>query len=158
MSIFFDHFFSVSLDEQKALATRCRASTEQLARIAKGVEKPSFPVARRLHDATGLSCFKTFPALFFKHFFSLSVSARHQLAKQCGTSYGYLKNVARGHKMCSADLAIRLEKATAITGLCEALRPDTDWAYIRSSPARVKRSRKTPPPRAGRHRAPKGAS
>ena len=52
-------------------------------------------------------------------------------AKRCGTSVGQLKQVAYGNRRASAGLAVCLDRETGGVILCEALRPDIDWAYLR---------------------------
>jgi DNA-binding transcriptional regulator YdaS (Cro superfamily) len=58
------------------------------------------------------------------------------LADRCETSAGQLKQVARGHRRCGESLAINLERETAGAVPCEELRPDVDWAYLRSTDTR----------------------
>lgn len=58
-----------------------------------------------------------------------------KLAEQCGTTLGYLLQVAGGHRKAGESLAIELEKATNKRVLCEQLRPDVDWSYLRNSAA-----------------------
>ena len=54
-------------------------------------------------------------------------------AKRCGTSAGQLKQVAYGHRRASAGLAIEVDRHSGAVVTCEVLRPDIDWAYLRSS-------------------------
>ena len=54
-------------------------------------------------------------------------------AKRCGTSVGQLKQVAYGNRRASAGLAVCLDRETEGAILCEALRPDIDWAYLRQA-------------------------
>lgn len=54
-------------------------------------------------------------------------------AKACETSVGQLKQVAYGHRRPSASLAINIDRESRGAVTCEVLRPDIDWAYVRSS-------------------------
>ncbi|MCI1036905.1 transcriptional regulator [Pseudomonas putida] len=53
------------------------------------------------------------------------------LARRCGTSVGQLKQVAYGNRRASAGLAVSLDRETEGTILCESLRPDIDWGYLK---------------------------
>lgn len=53
------------------------------------------------------------------------------LARRCGTSVGQLKQVAYGNRRASAGLAVSLDRETGGEILCESLRPDIDWGYLR---------------------------
>ncbi|BBH44723.1 transcriptional regulator [Pseudomonas sp. KU43P] len=53
------------------------------------------------------------------------------LARRCGTSVGQLKQVAYGNRRASAGLAVNLDRETGGQILCESLRPDIDWGYLR---------------------------
>lgn len=71
------------------------------------------------------------------YLFSMPVNDRIEFAKRCGSTYGHVRNVAYGHKPCSAELAMEIERATSGAVRCEELRPDLaeHWAYLRSTPA-----------------------
>lgn len=60
------------------------------------------------------------------------------LAAACDTSPGQLKQVAYGNRRPSASLAINIERETKGQVICEELRPDIDWAYVRGSQATVR--------------------
>ncbi|WP_375591581.1 transcriptional regulator [Chitiniphilus eburneus] len=64
---------------------------------------------------------------------TLSPSVREAFAERCGTTYGHLKNVAYGYRPCDAGLAIAIEREAGREVLCEELRPDVDWAYLRGT-------------------------
>lgn len=53
-------------------------------------------------------------------------------AFQCSTTPGQIKQVAYGRR-ASAELAMRIDQASKGAVLCEAIRPDIDWAYLRGS-------------------------
>lgn len=59
--------------------------------------------------------------------------AREGFAKRCKTSLGYLRLIGYGHKLASEGLAIRVERESDRSVTCEVLRPDVDWAFIRSA-------------------------
>jgi len=56
-------------------------------------------------------------------------------AKRCGTSAGQLRQVAYCNRRASAALAVSIERESRGTVICEVLRPDIDWAYLRGSKA-----------------------
>lgn len=72
---------------------------------------------------------------FKKFFMGLSVSERDEFARKCGTSRQHLTNIAYGIKTCGEGLAIQIDKATSGFILCEDMRPDIDWAYLRAKAA-----------------------
>lgn len=63
-----------------------------------------------------------------------SDDARDAFAQACGTSLNYLKLIAYGAKRAGAATAINIDRASNGTVRCEDLRPDIDWAYLRSRP------------------------
>lgn len=66
---------------------------------------------------------------------SLPINEREAFAKRCGTSLGYLKQVAYKERKCPAWLAIALERESNRILRCEQLCPDpkVDWAYLRAT-------------------------
>lgn len=56
-----------------------------------------------------------------------------RLASRCGTSVGMLRQIAYGHRRAREALAINLERETSGEIVCEMLRPDVDWKFIRNS-------------------------
>lgn len=56
-------------------------------------------------------------------------------ALSCGTSVGQLRQVAYENRRASAALAIEIDRNSSGAVLCESLRPDIDWQYLRHSPA-----------------------
>lgn len=65
----------------------------------------------------------------------LPVADREQLAQRCETTYGHLRNVAYGLKSAGEKLCINLDRESGGAVRCEGLRPDVDWAYLRSTPS-----------------------
>lgn len=63
----------------------------------------------------------------------LTKEQRAELAEKCGTSVAYLWQIAYEQRRCREALAIEIEKATGRKVTVEDLRPDVDWAYVRSS-------------------------
>lgn len=70
---------------------------------------------------------------FHAYFKALSKDARQAFAGQVGTSVAYLWQIAYEQRSCRESLAIEIEKASKGAVRVEELRPDVDWAYIRSS-------------------------
>jgi DNA-binding transcriptional regulator YdaS (Cro superfamily) len=60
-------------------------------------------------------------------------------AKRCGTSAGYLKQVAFYGRKAGETLAINIDRETSGQVRCEDLRPDVDWAYLRNSKPKKRR-------------------
>lgn len=58
---------------------------------------------------------------------------RIDFAERCGTTPAALRNVAYGQRKASAGMCINIERESKGAIRCESLRPDVDWAYIRSS-------------------------
>jgi|GEM_PF-396871 len=66
----------------------------------------------------------------FKQFLnSLSVPRRAELAARCGTSIGYLRQIAYGNRRCSPKLAVCLERESGGVITRKGLRPD-DWVKL----------------------------
>lgn len=59
---------------------------------------------------------------------SLAVPEREGFAQECGTTRGHLQNVMYGHRPCSPELAVAIEKKSAGKVTRRDLR--TDWAAI----------------------------
>jgi DNA-binding transcriptional regulator YdaS (Cro superfamily) len=70
---------------------------------------------------------------FHTYFKALSKAERDAFAAQVGTSAAYLWQIAYKQRRCAESLAIEIEKASKGAVRVEHLRPDVDWAYIRSS-------------------------
>lgn len=66
---------------------------------------------------------------------TLDKKAAGEFAELCGTSIGQLRQVAYGNRRASASLAINIERHSCGKVVCEQLRPDVDWGYLRSKPA-----------------------
>lgn len=56
-------------------------------------------------------------------------------ASRCGTSAGQLRQVAYCNRRASAALAVNIERESKGAVVCEVMRPDIDWAYLRGSEA-----------------------
>ncbi|UXH41592.1 MULTISPECIES: transcriptional regulator [Pseudomonas] len=57
----------------------------------------------------------------------------NSFAASCGTTAGQLKQVAYGYRRPGAALAISIERESSRAVTCEEMRPDIDWAYLRST-------------------------
>ncbi|MBN1080349.1 helix-turn-helix domain-containing protein [Pseudomonas sp. 1079] len=64
---------------------------------------------------------------------SLDAVSLESLAKRCDTSVGQLRQVALGFRRANPALAINIERESKGAVICEDLRPDIDWAYVRNS-------------------------
>lgn len=71
---------------------------------------------------------------------SLDAVSPDSLAKRCDTSVVQLRQVALGFRRANPALAIKLERETKRAVVCEDLRPDIDWAYLRNSLGEAKQS------------------
>lgn len=63
----------------------------------------------------------------------LSPIALQEFAKRCETTPAHLKQVAGNHRRAGEYLCINIDRETSGQIRCEDLRPDVDWAYIRST-------------------------
>lgn len=63
---------------------------------------------------------------------AMAMPERERFAARCGTTYGHLRNVAYG-KSCAESLAINIDRESGGVVRCEALRPDVDFAYLRTT-------------------------
>ena len=62
---------------------------------------------------------------------------REAFAKRAGTTLGYLAQIAWGFRKTSADLSIRIERASHGLVPIEDLRPDLDLSYLTTRKART---------------------
>lgn len=58
-----------------------------------------------------------------------------EFCHRCGTSIGYIRKAASVGQKLREGLCINIERESNKAVLCESLRPDVDWAYIRNSAA-----------------------
>lgn len=64
---------------------------------------------------------------------SLSTYEQAAFAVRCGTTLNYLrKALSKGQKLGEA-LCINLERESQGVVICEELRPDVDWAFLRGT-------------------------
>lgn len=83
------------------------------------------------------------PLMDLKTYLStMTLKERAALAERCGTTAAHLRNVSYGDRTCGESLAINLERESGGEITCEDLRPDVDWAYLRSTapPAKQRRA------------------
>lgn len=66
---------------------------------------------------------------------SISPTEQAAFAQRCGTTLGYLRKALSKGQLLGEGLCINLERESARAVRCEGLRPDADWAYIRSTGA-----------------------
>lgn len=67
---------------------------------------------------------------------SLPKQLRVHFCDACSTSEGYLRKACSVGQTISCDLCIRIERESKRAIVCEDLRPDVDWAFIRQSDVR----------------------
>jgi DNA-binding transcriptional regulator YdaS (Cro superfamily) len=72
---------------------------------------------------------------------TLTLKERAALAARCGTTAAHLRNVSYGDRTCGESLAINLERESGRAITCEELRPDVDWAFLRSTPPPARQRR-----------------
>jgi DNA-binding transcriptional regulator YdaS (Cro superfamily) len=65
----------------------------------------------------------------------LPVSEQQAFAARCGTSVGYLRKAVSMDSRLDGRTCIAIERESGRRVLCEDLRPDADWAYLRNSAA-----------------------
>jgi DNA-binding transcriptional regulator YdaS (Cro superfamily) len=59
--------------------------------------------------------------------------ARLDFCTGCGTSERYLRKAISIQQRLGADLCINIERESRAEVVCEDLRPDVDWAYLRGT-------------------------
>ena len=64
---------------------------------------------------------------------NLGSEERDDFASRCGTTAGHLRNISYGYRPCGESLAIAIERESGARVLCEVLRPDVDWQYLRGT-------------------------
>ena len=64
---------------------------------------------------------------------SLCVSEQSDFATRCGTSVGYLRKAISSGQRIGERIVINIERESGGAVRCEDLRPDVDWAYLRST-------------------------
>ena len=72
-----------------------------------------------------------------KYLMALSPTERSEFARRCGTTIGHLSNVMNGHKPCSPELAVAIERESGGDIRGEGLTQKLDWAYIRAHAAHL---------------------
>lgn len=60
-------------------------------------------------------------------------AAKRFFAERLGTSYDYLKHLAKGRRNITEGMAIAIERESAGAVLCETTCPGADWEYIRET-------------------------
>lgn len=63
----------------------------------------------------------------------LSPADREAFAGRCGTSVGYIRKAVSTRQRIGESLAINIERESNGVVRCEQMRPDVDWAYLRST-------------------------
>lgn len=70
----------------------------------------------------------------------LSPVEQAAFASRCGTSIGYLRKALSVGQSVGESLAINMERESRGAIRCEDIRPDVDWAYLRSTGAKRTRA------------------
>lgn len=68
-----------------------------------------------------------------KYINSLDKVERASFFSRCGTSEGYVRKAASIGQPLRESLCINIERESRGAVVCESLRPDVDWAYIRGT-------------------------
>lgn len=63
---------------------------------------------------------------------SLTKEQRVVFFLACDTTEGYLRKACSTGECLNSDLCILIEEASTRAVMCEDLRPDCNWAYIRA--------------------------
>lgn len=66
---------------------------------------------------------------------ALPKGERCHFCAACGTTEGYLRKACSVGQTISSDLCIRIERESKRALICEDMRPDVDWAFIRAGTA-----------------------
>lgn len=64
---------------------------------------------------------------------SLPPREQNLFCARCGTSLGYLRKALSTGQKIGESLCINIERESSRSVLCDDLRPDVDWAYLRQS-------------------------
>lgn len=64
---------------------------------------------------------------------SLPADQRDAFAQRCGTSVNYLRKAASAGQKLGESLCIAIERESARAVVCEQIRPDVDWAFLRGT-------------------------
>ena len=67
---------------------------------------------------------------------SLPKDQRPAFFRGVGTTEGYLRKACSVGQCLSADLCMLIEEASSRAVMCEDMRPDCNWAYIRAGVGR----------------------
>ena len=68
---------------------------------------------------------------------SLSVDDQHAYAHRCRTTVGYLRKALSINQTLNEGLCILLDRESSGAVPMELVRPDVDWAYVRSTTDRA---------------------
>ncbi|KQO23478.1 YdaS family helix-turn-helix protein [Acidovorax sp. Leaf78] len=64
---------------------------------------------------------------------SLPVAEQATFAQRCGTTVGYLRKAVSVGQRLKAEVCINIERESAGRVMCEFLRPEVDWRYLRET-------------------------
>lgn len=66
---------------------------------------------------------------------SLDAAEREAFAARCNTTIGYLRKAISCGEKIRAELAIDIDRESSGAVPCESIRPDVDFAYLKSREA-----------------------
>jgi len=64
---------------------------------------------------------------------ALKKDERTSFCSSCGTTERYLRKAISAKQRLGAELCINIDRESRGAVVCEELRPDVDWAYLRAS-------------------------
>lgn len=67
------------------------------------------------------------------HLNGMSVTGQADFASRCGTSVAYIRKTISAGNRFGEKLCINFERESLGAIVCEELRPDVDWAYLRNT-------------------------
>ncbi|MES2685698.1 MAG: YdaS family helix-turn-helix protein [Pseudomonadota bacterium] len=68
-----------------------------------------------------------------KYLNSLPAEERAPFAKRCNTTEGYIRKVCSTGGKLGEGICINVERESGRKVLCEQMRPDVDWHFIRNT-------------------------
>jgi len=77
---------------------------------------------------------------------SLSVAEQMTFAANCETTVGYLRKAISKKQKLGESLCIKIERMSGGQVICEDIRDDVDWAFIRGTRKPSNSIRPTSPP------------
>lgn len=76
-----------------------------------------------------------------KYLNSMKPPQQIEFAGRCDTTAGYLRKAISAKQKLGGRLVVAIERESARKVLCEDLRPDVDWAFVRGTSSDVAATR-----------------